>query len=190
MVRLFVIYGCHGAGKTTLAKNILQSDGNNFTECSNEYGKYTVSEKGNIIAVGKYSIKCGGADSLKGTEYYYKMLRWLIKKFPEKTIIIEGIFLSALFKKPLDEFLKIKYDYGAEVFQVFLYADTRISYERVLKRNGRAPKLENIKAKVNAVKNNIIKFKSLNEFPCVLIDTIGKTSDKVYEEFNNFYRSL
>jgi adenylate kinase family enzyme len=187
MVRkLIVIYGCHGAGKSTLARTIL---GENFTECSNEYGKYTLSQDKSVVAVGKYSIKCGGADSLKGTEYYYKMLYWLINEFPNSTIVIEGIFLSALFKRPLEEFLRIKYDYGVEVLQVFLYADLKTSYERVLGRNGREPKLNNIKAKVNSVKNNIIKFRNIHEFPNVVINTVGKTKEDVYNEFVQFMKA-
>lgn len=185
--KLLVIYGAHGAGKTTLARQILQSDGENFTEHSNEFGKYTVSEHGNIIAVGKYSIKCGGADSLKGTEFYYDMLEALLKSFDNKLFVIEGIFLSALFKRPLNEFLKIKYEYGVEVLQVFLFADTQTSYQRVLARNGREPKIKNIKAKVNSVFNNIKKFRELNEFPNVVINTIGKNEREVYDEFKQFY---
>lgn len=185
--KLLVIYGCHGAGKTTLARNILQSDGKNFTEYSNEFGKYTVSEHGNIVAVGKYSIKCGGADSLKGTEFYYNMIYDLLNRFDNKLIVIEGIFLSALFKRPLNEFLKIKYEYGVNVYQVFLFADTETSYKRVLGRNGKEPKIKNIKAKVNSVFNNIKKFKELGEFPNTVINTIGKNEQEVFSEFKKFY---
>lgn len=185
--KLLVIYGCHGAGKTTLAKQILQEDGKNFTEHSSQYGKYTISEHGNVIAVGKYSINCGGADSLAGTQFYYEMLEHLLKKFDNRLIVIEGIFLSALFKVPLNEFLKIKYDYGVEVLQVFLFADAKTSYERVLARSGRPPKVSNIVNKVNSVKNNILKFRELNEFPNVVINTVGKTKEQVYNEFKQFY---
>lgn len=185
--KLLVIYGCHGAGKSTLARNILQSDGENFTEHSNEFGKYTVSEHGNIVAVGKYSIKCGGADSLKGTDFCYKMIYFLMKNFSNSLILVEGVLLSGIFKQPLNEFLNIKYDYGIEVLQVFLYTDIKTSYERVLNRSGKPPKLSIIKGKINAVKNNIIKFRNLNEFPNVLINTIGKTEKEVYNEFKQFY---
>lgn len=184
--KILVIYGCHGSGKSTLAKHILQADGKNFTEHTCEFGKYTVSEHGNIIAVGKYSIKCGGADSLKGTAFYYDMLEYLLKKFDNSLIVIEGIFLSALFKTPLNQFLKYKYDYGVEVIQIFLYADITTSYQRVLGRNGREPKIKNIKAKVNAVKNNIIKFRELGEFPNVVINTIGKNEQEVFNDAKNF----
>lgn len=187
MVSVYAIYGCHGAGKTTLARNILTSDGGEFTEHNSEYGHYTVSKNGNIIAVGKYSTKCGGADSLKGTEYYYKMLDWLVDKFPDKTILIEGIFFSGLFKSPLKELLHLKYDLGVKVAQVFLYTDVATSYQRVVARNGREPKLAHIKSKQNAVSNNIIKFRRLGEFPSVVINTIGKTEEQVFQEFMKFY---
>lgn len=187
--KLLVIYGCHGAGKTTLARNIIQSDGKNFTEHSTEFGKYTVSEHGNIIAVGKYSIKCGGADSLKGTPFYYEMLEHLLKSFDNKLIVIEGVFLSALFKRPLNEFLHYKYDYGVPITQVFLFTDAETSYKRVLGRNGREPKIKNIKAKVNSVFNNIKKFRELNEFPNIVINTIGKNEQEVYNEFKQFFYS-
>lgn len=185
--KLIVIYGCHGAGKSTLARNILQSDGKNFKEYTDGLKKYTVSEHGNVVAVGKYSINCGGADSLANTALYYETIYDLLKKFDNSLIVIEGIFLSALFKTPLNEFLKIKYEMGIEILQVFLYADEKTSYERVLARSGRQPKIKNIKAKVNSVKNNIIKFRNLNEFPNVLINTVGKTEQEVYDEFKRFY---
>lgn len=186
--KLLVIYGCHGSGKSTLAKHILQSDGKNFTEHSCEFGKYTVSEHGNIVAVGKYSINCGGADSLAGTEFYYGMLEHLLKKFDNRLLVIEGIFLSALFKRPLNEFLKYKYEYGVEVIQIFLYADYKTSYIRVFQRSGKEPKIKNIKGKVNAVINNIRKFKELNEFPITVINTIDKNSSEVFEDAKIFIK--
>jgi len=187
---LIVIYGCHGAGKTTLAKNILLSDGLDFSEYQNKYGKYTLSQNKKYVAVGKYTINCGGADSLKCTQDYYNMLYELIFNYPKSSIIIEGIFLSGLFNKPLNEFLKIKYQYNINVLQVFLLADTKTSYNRVANRSGRLPNIKNIKGKVNSVKNNIIKFRQLNEFPNVIINTIGKTKEEVYGEFRQFYEKL
>ncbi len=181
---ILVIYGAHGAGKTTLVKNILLSDGQNLKECECSYGKYTISENEHYVAVGKYSIKCGGADSLKGTEYYYKMLEKLVIDHPESTILIEGIFLSVLFSKPLDEFLKLKYDYGVKIIQVFLFVDNITSYSRVYARNGKQPNPHNIKAKVNSVFNTMKKFQEINEFPTIAINTVGKTQQEVYNEFN------
>lgn len=190
MVNLFVIYGCHGAGKSTLARNIINSDGGGFTEHANEFGTYTKSKNGNIVAAGKYSTNCGGLDSLKSTNHYYMMIKWLTENFPQSTIIAEGIFMSALFKKPLDEFLKLKYEKGINVNQVFLYADTQTSFNRVLSRSGRTPKLDNIKSKVNAVKNNIKKFLELGEFKSIVIDTVGKDEKEVYDRFEYFYKEV
>lgn len=181
---IIVVYGAHGAGKTTLVKNILLSDGQNLKEFECPYGKYTVSENERYVAVGKYSIKCGGADSLKGTEYYYKMLEKLVIDYPHSTILIEGIFLSALFSKPLNEFLKLKYDYGIEILQVFLFVDNITSYSRVCLRNGKQPNPHNIRAKVNSVFNTMKKFQEINEFPIIFINTVGKTQQAVYNEFN------
>lgn len=186
--KILVIYGCHGAGKSTLARQLLQSDGKNFTEHSCEFGKYTVSEHGNIVAVGKYSIKCGGADSLAGTAFYYGMLEHLLKKFDNRLFVIEGIFVSTLHKTPLNEFLKYKYEYGVEVIQIFLYADYKTSYVRVLQRSGREPKIKNIKHKVDAVNSNFSKFKSLNLFPYTIINTIDKTSEEVFNDAEKFIK--
>ena len=187
MVTLYAIYGCHGAGKTTLARNILTADGGEFTEHRNEYGHYTVSKNGNVIAVGKYSTKCGGADSLKRAENYYKMLDWLVTKFEDKTVLVEGILFSEIFTKPLKSLLHLKYDLGVRVAQVFLYADTPTSLERVEKRSGRAQNLAHIKQKQSVVSNNIIKYRRLGEFDSVVINTIGKTEQEVFQEFTKFY---
>lgn len=184
--KIVVIFGGHGAGKSTLARQLLQADGGNFTENSCEFGKYTVSSNGNVVAVGKYSIACGGADSLSKTAFYYDMLEHLLKKFDNKLIVFEGIFVSTLHKTPLNEFLKYKYEYGVEVILIFLYADYKTSYIRVLQRSGKEPKAKNIKHKIDAVNSNFNKYKELKMFPYTIINTINKNQTEVFNEAKNF----
>ena len=188
MQNLIVIYGCHGAGKTTLAKNIIQSDGE-FQEYSNEIGKYTVSQNKKYVACGKYTIKCGGADSLKSTDDYFRMIDFLLENYPNSTVVIEGIFLSALFTKPLKQFLKYKYEKDVNITQVFLYTTVGTSFERVFGRNNREPKLKNIENKQKSVLRTFKKFSELGEFNNFVINTEGKTADEVYDDFRKQYKA-
>ena len=181
--KLIVIYGCHGAGKTTLAKNILLSDGENMSEFSNKHGRYTVSENKKYVAVGKYSIKCGGADSLKGVADYFNMIDFLIQNYTKSVIIVEGIFLSALFNTPLKQFLNLKYEKNIDITMILLYTTVKSSFDRVFSRNNRVPKLKNIQAKQKSVINTFGKFKQLQEFKTFIINTENKTADEVYNEF-------
>lgn len=183
MQKLYIIYGCHGAGKTTLAKNILLSDGSELKELENSIGKYTVSQNETYVAAGKYSIKCGGADSLKSTEHYFKMLDFLIENYPKSVIIIEGIFLSALFSNPLKQFLKLKYEKNIDIYQVLLYTTINTSYNRVFQRNNRQPKIKNIENKQKSVIRTFQKFSKLGEFKNFVINTENKTSEEVKKEF-------
>lgn len=183
MVRkLYIIYGCHGAGKTTLAKNILQQEGE-ISEYKNEYGTYTVSKNKKYVAVGQYHSKCGGADSIKTTELYFKMIDFLLENFPDSIVICEGIFLSALFNSPLKHFLRYKYEKGVEITQVLLYTSIETSYNRVLNRNNREPKLDNIQNKQKSVLRTFKKFHDLGEFKGIIINTEGRDQKQVFDEF-------
>ena len=183
MQKLIVIYGCHGAGKTTLAKNILLSDGQNMTELSNKFGRYTVSENKKYVAVGTYQIKCGGADSLKSVADYFNMIDFLIQEYPTSIIIVEGIFLSALFNTPLKQFLNLKYEKNIDITMILLYTTVKSSFDRVVSRNNRIPKLKNIQAKQKSVVNTFSKFKQLQEFNTYIINTENKNSIEVYDEY-------
>ena len=180
--RLYIIYGCHGAGKTTLAKNVLQQFGE-IKEYKNEYGTYTTSKNNEYVAVGQYHSKCGGADSIKTTDLYFKMIDFLFKEYPNSTVICEGIFLSGLFSKPLKHFLRYKYDKNIEITQILLYADVATSYKRVYYRNNIHPKEQNIINKQKSVTRTFLKFQELCEFNSIIINTENKTSDQVFKEF-------
>ena len=181
MQKLIVIYGCHGAGKTTLVKNILLSDGQNMIELSNKYGRYTISKNQKYVAVGTYKIKCGGADSLKTVDSYFKMINFLIEKYPKSIIIIEGAMFSTIFNTPLKHFLSLKYDKNIDVLIFLLYATLKTSYFRVIERSQKIPKFKVIEAKQKRALNLINKFKQLQEFKTFIINTENKTAQEVYD---------
>jgi thymidylate kinase len=181
MNRLIVVYGCHGAGKSSLAKGIMEMDGG-LIECESPYGFYTKSKGERFISVGHYHSKCGGADSIKTVDLYFKSIEFLFETFKEKTIICEGIFLSALIQKPLKNFLRYKYEKGVEITQIFLYCSLGTSYRRVVERNGKIPKLKNIQNKQSQVLKTFEKFKKTKEFNCVIINTENKTKESVLKE--------
>lgn len=182
--KMLVIYGCHGAGKTTLAKNILTSEGET-SEITTEFGKITLSKNKTYIAVGKYTTKCGGADSVKSVQDYFNEIYYIAQHYPKSKILVEGIFLSALWETPLKHYLKIKYDMGYDIEQVLLFAEAKTSYERVFARNNRQPKVDNIVNKQKSVLRTFRRFAKLGEFRNFIINTEGKTAVEVFEEFLN-----
>lgn len=183
MQKLFVIYGCNGSGKSSLVKNLLLSDGENLQELSNNFGKYTISENKKYVAVGKYGIKCGGADSLKSANNYFNMIDFLIQNYPKSVVLLEGVLLTTIFNKPLKNFLRLKYDKNIDVNILLLYVTLKTAYFRVISRNGKFPKFDLIKSKQRGVLNIFSKFKQLQEFKTYIINTENKTADEVYNEF-------
>lgn len=188
MQKLIVIFGCNGSGKTSLAKNILKANASELLEISTNYGKYTKNEKENIFAVGKYTISCGGADSVKTVTDYFNIIKTILKQNKDCTIILEGALLSTIFNKPLKNFLELKYEYNVKINLFFLYVSLKTAFLRVYNRNGRIPKMKTIQAKQKGVIRNFKNFVNLGEFSCFVIDTEGKTADEVYDDFRKQYK--
>lgn len=192
MKKLVAIFGINGAGKTTLVKNLLmsdyvsESDGDflldcfNFFEKQNKYGKYTVSKGGNYVAVGGYSCKCGGADSIKTVENYFAMINFLAEKYPASTLCVEGVL-----QKAIDDLINCYEDLqkkGYEPCLVKLETSLEQAVERVKNRNGQMPDIECIRAKVLNTGRLFKKLQDCGKFNCYVIDTDNKTVEQVYAE--------
>lgn len=182
MAKIIRIIGSHGTGKTSLAKRLLMSD-DGFDEIKTEYGYYCVSKNKLFVAIGKYSIKCGGCDCIKTLDKTLLFVDKLVKNYPNSNIIVEGCLLSSVFKKPLNNMLKLKYELNTDIIQVFLYADLKTLYYRVLNRNGNPPKLKHILSKYKSTYRMLKKYLELNEFKNYAINTENKTKEEVFEEF-------
>ena len=193
MKKLISIFGINGAGKTSVVKKFLMSDfvedsdgdflfdGFDFFEKKNQFGTYTVSKGGKIVAVGNYSNKCGGADSIKTVEDYFGMIDFLSEKYPDSDLCVEGVLQKAigdlincyegLKKKGYSEYL-IKLDVPLEE-----------AIKRVENRNGHTPNKECIEAKVVNTGRLFKKLQDSGKFNCRVIDTENKSLEEVYSEF-------
>lgn len=193
MKKLIAIFGINGAGKTTLVKNLLmsdyvsESDGDFLLDCfdffekQNEYGAYTVSKGGKYVAVGNYSIKCGGADSIKTVGNYFAMINFLAKKYPDSTLCVEGVLQRAI-----DDLINCYESLRAKGYEpclVKLETSLEQAVERVKNRNGQMPDVECIKTKVQNTGRLFKKLQDCGKFNCYVIDTDNRTSEQVYEEF-------
>ena len=193
MKKLIAIFGINGAGKTTLVKNLLmsdyvsESDGDFLLDCfdffekQNDYGTYTVSKGGKYVAVGNYSNKCGGADSIKTVENYFAMINFLAENYPDSTLCVEGVLQRAI-----DDLINCYENLRAKGYEpclVKLETSLEQAVERVKNRNGQMPDVECIRTKVQNTGRLFKKLQDCGKFNCYVIDTDNKTSEQVYEEF-------
>lgn len=193
MKKLIAIYGINGAGKTSLVKNLLMSDfvedsegdflfdGFEFFEKKNKFGTYTVSKGGKIVAVGNYSTKCGGADSIKTVEDYFGMIDYLSENYPDSILCVEGVLQRAIndLITCYEKFQKK----GYEEYLIKLDVSLENAIKRVENRNGRIPNKELIEAKFVNTGRLFQKLQDCEKFNCQIIDTDNKTFDEVYLEF-------
>lgn len=198
MKKLIVVFGINGAGKTTLVKKFLLSDfvedveGDflfdefDFFEKKTEFGTYTISKGGNIVALGNYSIKCGGADSIKTVSDYFNMIDLLSEKYPNSNLCIEGVLQRAI-GDLTNCYDKLK-EKGFEEHLIKLETSLDEAVERVKRRNGKMPDVECMKEKVVGTGRLFKKLQDCKKFNCHIIDTDGKTSDEVYREFENIIK--
>lgn len=192
MKKLIAVFGINGAGKTSLVKNLLmsdfeQSEGDflfdcfDFFEKKSEFGSYTISKGGKYVAVGTYSTKCGGADSIKTVEDYFGIINFLSEKYPDKTLCVEGVLARAF--DSLVEIYEGLQKKGFEEHLVKLEVSLEQAVERVKNRNGHQPDVKCMKDKVSGTGKLFQKLQDCGKFNCHVIDTDGKTAEEVFSEF-------
>lgn len=177
---LVVIYGTNGAGKTSLARNIL---GDKIFGTRLESGMITLSEDESVCAIGGYFSKCGGVDGIKNSENWYKILYETLLTQKSDIIVMEGSLLSTLLNNPLKNFLKAKYEYGLQIECVFLKTSAETAIKRVYSRNGKIPKAKVIIDKLKRVNKLFEEFSKLKEFNCFQINVDNLNQSQVYDMF-------
>ena len=119
------IWGMYGAGKSTLARGIIQSDGGceNREHCAvTKGGKYTFA--GNYVEGSKY----GGADGLRDTKELFETL----KKCDTPVFISEGVRTQSFGTSFLEPFF-----YTPKQIIVYLEVPAELCCQRTFYRSGR-----------------------------------------------------
>lgn len=192
---LSVVIGSNGAGKSSLARAVLDGETKNvkgelgfYTISDNIYNnKYNIYKKKPVVAIGKYTNVCGGVDTVRPLSNAYKIGCDIPSKLPEYNVFMESLLISELFKTPVSFFMEMKYRHGYNVEICFLYASETESLRRVFERNGgKQIKASKVCEKLRRTINNFKRIKALGEFKCLAIDTTKLTKEQVFERFSNW----
>lgn len=156
MKQFFQIRGCMGSGKTTIARQIVQS-GEFVVDFIDIFGKkypYTRSKDGKIVVTGRYDIvsrKCGGLDgTIKNKEIMKEYVIALLKMSPSPQIIIfEAVMYGVTFKFSYELANNCKkFGYSYKAYALFPSFDVLLN--RLYERNGgRQIKVESILKQYN-----------------------------------------
>lgn len=122
----------------------------------------TVFPQYNMIAMGTYLNKTGGLDCFPDNYLTQKTLWYLLKKYPNHDIIMEGVISSTIYSTYSELFQKIEQKYpDTRVAIISLLPDIEVCLKRIQKRNGgKAIKEELVFSKWRSVERNAKKFKN------------------------------
>lgn len=167
MSRLVVnIRGCNGSGKSTIPI-CMKDDPNMFViykhipSRKSKIGIATVFPSYGWIALGTYFNKTGGLDCLPNNEIIQKALWYVLKKYPEYDIILEGIIASTISSTYINLFTQVQEKYNdAKVLILSFNTPVNVCIDRIYKRNGGKPINEKIVGdKYGMVQRSAKKFK-------------------------------
>ena len=166
MTRIIVnIRGCNGAGKSSIPMSMLD-DPDMYVVEKPYKGKTrkiaTVFPSYGWIAMGTYFNKTGGLDGFPDTNLTKKTFWYLLKKYPEYNLLMEGVIASTVFSTYAELFKQAQKRYSdREVYVVSLIPPISHCLKRIQKRNGGKPiKEELVASKWRSVRRNVDKFKS------------------------------
>ena len=160
------IRGAGGSGKTTLVQRLLDTTHRDQyplipypspTKREPERMKYIMATGDeNLVAIGTYESKCSGCD-----EYSYKGAHDDLELAIEKAaglarhVVFEGLIVSNVRKRyaRLAERLADRYP----TTWLFLNPPLQVCYDRIVARNGREPKMENLVPKVAFIQRQILE---------------------------------
>lgn len=184
---LINIRGANGAGKSTALIQMRESDPEMFEVVKPVGGKpkiiATVYPSYGIVALGKYSNKCGGVDSFKGNEMVEKALKYIIKTYPTYTIVMEGIIVSTIYQTYADLFTNLKVKHGLNTKILFLMPTLDVCLKRVYQRNGgKAIKEDSVAQKYRTMERGISKFKA-DGFSVDVVDNSNWAKEDTLDNF-------
>lgn len=157
------IRGCNGAGKSSIPMSMLD-DPKMYVIEKPYNGKpkkiATVFPSYGWVVMGTYFNKTGGLDGFPNTDFTKKVFWYLLKKFPEYNLMLEGVLASTVFSTYAELFKLAKKKYPEhEVYIVSLLPPLNTCLKRIQKRNGGKPIKEDlVESKWRTVQRNVQKF--------------------------------
>lgn len=178
---LFFIYGGNGCGKTFLVKNYLKD----FEEIKTDFGYYTIDKQQKNIAIGKYSNKFGGGDTLKDVYCVFNLLTLLIKKYDNVNILIEDPMIYSM-KKFIDLLLFYKYELSCNVNLILLLISNENMLKNILIRNNFSKiNIPTLCKKYKVIINSFLKAKKTKEFNSYILNNDKNMLKNFMEIINN-----
>lgn len=175
-MRLLInIRGCNGSGKSTFPMQMLDDpDLYVITKPYKERSKRiaTVFPKYKTVALGTYFNKTGGLDLLPTNDYMKKCVRYVLKKFPDYDVLMEGILASTIRSTYINFFHEVEREFpDTQIVVIHLVPPLEVCVERAKARCNNPINEEKIRHKNNSVHTNIKYFKAQESFINLTIDT-------------------
>ena len=158
------IRGTNGSGKSTIPMSMMD-DPEMFVITKPYQGKptkiATVFPNYGWVALGTYFNKTGGLDRFKNNEITQKAFWYVLKKYPEYNLLMEGIISSTIFSTYFELFNEAEKKYpNRKTVILWLNPDVEICLERIQQRNGGKPIKEDlVRNKANMILRACKKFK-------------------------------
>lgn len=172
------IRGCNGAGKSSIPMSMLD-DPELYVISKSYQGKQkniaTVFPSYGWVVLGTYFNKTGGLDGFPNTEFTKKVFWYILKKFPQYNIMLEGVISSTVFSTYAELYREAKRKYPETDFcVVYLMPPVETCIKRIYKRNGGKPiKEELVKSKWQTNFRGCEKFKNVKEVNTITWDNTG-----------------
>lgn len=188
MSRVLVnIRGCNGAGKSTIPLSMLDDPKLNesyiYSSDAKRIATITVFPTYGWVALGKYSNKCGGLDTIKDIATVKRALEYALISFPKYDIIMEGILCSTTYSSYADMFRWVEEKYSVQPIILSLMPSVDVCLERIQQRNGGKPIKEDLVAnKWGMVYRSHKKFKAAG-FTTVRVNTEKVPKNKMQAAF-------
>lgn len=158
------VRGTNGAGKSTLPMTLMD-DPRKFVVTKPYKGKptkiATVFPSYGWVVLGTYFTKTGGLDTFKNNEITKKAFWYILKKYPQYHLLMEGIISSTIFSTYFELFNEAEGIYPErKIVVLWLKPDVEICLDRIQQRNGGKPiKEELVRAKAKMIARACKKFK-------------------------------
>lgn len=183
------IRGCNGSGKSTIPIGMLDDP---YKKTIYKYipgrksplGIATVFPSYGWVALGTYFNKTGGMDCLPNNKVIQKAFWYVLKKYPEYDILMEGIIASTISSTYINLFKEAEEKYPKRKVVVLSFnTPVDVCLKRIYKRNGGKPiKEDAVIQKWGMVQRAAKKFKDAG-FSTIKIDNSNTAKDHMLPKF-------